>query len=163
MSETDIVGKFDSKFILFSDREKAVEMCRQLVERNFGHSLEKGKQTEFRDDDSIYRLLEDDESTALNSGMSSDCEPRPAPQVAEELRRLILGLYNQFLSKDGKVKVMIHDYTTAAALIRGQCSLTSSPKCSAESRAALIRVNTILVATIVRLIATVFFLDQYRV
>ena len=151
-SETDIVGKFDSKFILFSDREKAVEMCRQLVERNFGHSLEKGKQTEFRDDDSIYRLLEDDESTALNSGMSSDCEPRPAPQVAEELRRLILGLYNQFLSKDGKVKVMFYDYTTPAALIRGQCLLTFSPKCSAESRAGLIQA-----ATIVMLIATFFF------
>lgn len=153
MSETDIVGKFDSKFILFSDREKAVEMCRQLVERNFGHSLEKGKQTEFRDDDSIYRLLEDDESTALNSGMSSDCEPRPAPQVAEELRRLILGLYNQFLSKDGKVKVMFYDYTTAAALIRGQCLLTFSPKCSAESRAGLIQV-----AAIVMLIAIFFLL-----
>ncbi|KAL9968655.1 hypothetical protein ACROYT_G020770 [Oculina patagonica] len=83
-------------------KEKAIEMCRQLVERNFGHSLEKGKQTEFKDDDSIYRLLEDDESTALNSGMSSMCEPRPAPQVAEELRRLILKLYSQFLSKDGK-------------------------------------------------------------
>lgn len=85
------------------EREKAIEMCRQLVERNFGHSLEKGKDTEFRDDDSIYRLLEDDESTALNSGMSSLCEPRPAAQIGEELRRLILNLYNQFLSKDGKV------------------------------------------------------------
>lgn len=84
------------------DREKAIEMCRQLVERNFGHSLEKGKETEFKDDDSVYRLLEDDESTALNSGMSSACEPRPAPQVAEELRRSILKLYSQFLSKDGK-------------------------------------------------------------
>lgn len=92
-------------FLKFSslDREKAIEMCRQLVERNFGHSLEKGKDTEFRDDDTVYRLLEDDESTALNSGMSSQCEPRPAPQIAEELRRLILNLYNQFLSKDGKV------------------------------------------------------------
>lgn len=89
--------------MFFPDRGKAIEMCRQLVERNFGHSLEKGKQTEFKDDESIYRLLEDDESTALNSGMSSLCEPRPAPQIAEELRRLILNLYSQYLSKDGKV------------------------------------------------------------
>ena len=78
-------------------------MCRELVERNFGHGVEKGKHTEFKDDSSIYRLLEDDESTALNSGMSSVCEPRPAPEIAEELRRLILKLYGQFLSKDGKV------------------------------------------------------------
>jgi len=84
------------------ERPVAIEMCRQLVERNFGHSLEKGKDTEFRDDDSIYRLFEDDESTTLNSGMSSLCEPRPAPQIAEELRRLILKMYGQFLSKDGK-------------------------------------------------------------
>lgn len=83
-------------------REKAVEMCRELVERNFGHGVEKGKHTEFKDDNSIYRLLEDDESTALNSGMSSVCEPRPAPEVAEELRRLILTLYSKYLSKDGK-------------------------------------------------------------
>ena len=82
-------------------------MCRQLVERNFGHGVGKGKETEFKDDDSLYRLLEDDETTALNSGMSSLCEPRPAPEVAEELRRLILKLYSQFLSKDGKVSVVV--------------------------------------------------------
>lgn len=91
----------------FLDREKAIEMCRQLVERNFGHGVEKGKETEFKDDDSVYRLLEDDESTALNSGMSSVCEPRPAPEVAEELRRLILTLYSKFLSKDGRVSVIV--------------------------------------------------------
>ena len=90
-------------FLYLLERPVAIEMCRQLVERNFGHSLEKGKDTEFRDDDSIYRLFEDDESTTLNSGMSSLCEPRPAPQIAEELRRLILKMYGQFLSKDGKV------------------------------------------------------------
>lgn len=90
-------------FLYLLERPVAIEMCCQLVERNFGHSLEKGKDTEFRDDDSIYRLFEDDESTTLNSGMSSLCEPRPAPQIAEELRRLILKMYGQFLSKDGKV------------------------------------------------------------
>jgi len=103
--KNSFVGKEAVDWLVASkkiEREKAIEMCRQLVERNFGHSLGKGKETEFRDDDSIYRLLEDDESTALNSGMSSVCEPRPAPQVAEELRRLILNLYSQFLSKDGK-------------------------------------------------------------
>lgn len=82
-------------------------MCRQLVERNFGHGVEKGKETEFKDDDSVYRLLEDDESTALNSGMSSVCEPRPAPEVAEDLRRSILALYSQCLSKDGRVSAII--------------------------------------------------------
>ena len=100
----------------FLDREKAIEMCRQLVERNFGHGVEKGKETEFKDDDSVYRLLEDDESTALNSGMSSVCEPRPAPEVAEELRRLILTLYSKFLSKDGRVSVIVFFMSQLALL-----------------------------------------------
>ncbi|XP_068755580.1 uncharacterized protein [Montipora capricornis] len=103
--KNSFVGKELVDWLMLSkkvDREKAIEMCRQLVERNFGHGVGKGKETEFKDDDSLYRLLEDDETTALNSGMSSLCEPRPAPEVAEELRRLILKLYSQFLSKDGK-------------------------------------------------------------
>ncbi|XP_067051078.1 uncharacterized protein [Acropora muricata] len=103
--KNSFLGKEAVEWLMTSkkvDREKAIEMCRQLVERNFGHGVEKGKETEFKDDDSVYRLLEDDESTALNSGMSSVCEPRPAPEVAEELRRLILTLYSKFLSKDGR-------------------------------------------------------------
>ena len=79
-------------------------MCKQIVERHFGHAVKKGHQAEFKDDQTIYRFLEDDENNALNAGMSSLCEPRPGPEVAEELRHLILRLYAQFLSKDGKVR-----------------------------------------------------------
>ena len=81
-----------------------MEMCKQIVGRHFGHAVKKGKQAEFKDDSTIYRFLEDDESNALNAGLSSLCDPRPGPEVAEELRRLVLKLYGQFLSKDGKVK-----------------------------------------------------------
>ena len=77
-------------------------MCKQVVEQQFGRAIKKGEK-EFRDDNTIYRFLEDDESNALNSGVTSLCEPRPAPEVAEELRHLILQLYGEYLSPDGKV------------------------------------------------------------
>ncbi|XP_032229397.2 uncharacterized protein LOC5505107 [Nematostella vectensis] len=83
------------------EREKAIQMCKQIVERRFGHSVE-GEEVEFKDDASVYRFLEDDESNALNAGLGSLCEPRPAPEVGEELRHLILQLYNKHLSPDGK-------------------------------------------------------------
>ena len=56
---------------------EAIEMCKQLVEKRFGHAVKrKNQEVEFRDDDTIYRFLEDDTSNALNAGISSDCEPR---------------------------------------------------------------------------------------
>ena len=51
-------------------------MCKQLVEKHFGKSVKDKGQLEFRDDETIYRFLEDDQTNALNSEISSDCEPR---------------------------------------------------------------------------------------
>ena len=51
-------------------------MCKQLVEKHFGKSVKEKGQIEFRDDETIYRFLEDDQTNALNSDMNSDCEPR---------------------------------------------------------------------------------------
>ncbi|XP_070554538.1 uncharacterized protein [Ptychodera flava] len=83
------------------DRAKAVEMGQALLEQRFGHNI-KGNVTEFRDEDTYYRLMEDDESSALNSGLSSECEPRPAGELSEYMRRLILSIYADYLSPDGK-------------------------------------------------------------
>lgn len=83
------------------DRSHAVEMCKQLVEKHFGKSVKDKGQIEFRDDDTIYRFLDDDKSNALNSVSSSDCEPRSAANVGEELRKLILSIYSAHLSTDG--------------------------------------------------------------
>lgn len=52
-------------------------MGQQLVERNFGHSAQKDGNKGFKDDDTIYRFLEDDESRALNGDVRTQCEPRP--------------------------------------------------------------------------------------
>ncbi|PVD23300.1 hypothetical protein C0Q70_16566 [Pomacea canaliculata] len=82
------------------DRERAVEMGQQLIDRHFGYNVKTDEI--FRDDQTYYRLMEDDETSALNSGSVSECEPQPAGRVGEELRKMILKLYNAFLSKDGK-------------------------------------------------------------
>ena len=69
------------RFPSFSERSHAVEMCKQLIEKHFGKSVKDKGQIEFRDDDTIYRFLEDDQTNALNSEMNSDCEPRKGKQT----------------------------------------------------------------------------------
>ena len=50
-------------------------MGQQLINKNFGLQV-KNEET-FKDDDTFYRLLEDDDTMALNRGEVSDCEPLP--------------------------------------------------------------------------------------
>ena len=51
-------------------------MGQALMDKHFCHSAK--KETELlQDNDSLYRLLQDDESNSLNADVSSDCEPRP--------------------------------------------------------------------------------------
>ena len=83
------------------DRNRAVEMGKIFLEKHFLHSAKKDSEN-FKDDDTLYRLLQDDESNALNADVSSDCEPRPAADVGESLRKFILELYSKYLSEDGK-------------------------------------------------------------
>lgn len=85
-----------------SDRTKAVEIGQNLLDKGFFHIV-KGKPAEkFTDSGNLCRLYEDEESTALNSGLVSDCESSPASELSEKLRKLILSIYNDFLSEDGK-------------------------------------------------------------
>ena len=62
--------------ICFQERQAAVEKCQQLVDRNFCQSIKKGPE-DFKDDNSIYQFIEDVQANALNSGIISQCEPRP--------------------------------------------------------------------------------------
>lgn len=82
------------------DRSVAIEMGQALIDKHFGHNVK--SQETFQDADVYYRLLDDDETEALNSGTMSNCEPRPAGEVGEDIRKLILKIYNVFLSKDGR-------------------------------------------------------------
>ncbi|XP_060077398.1 uncharacterized protein LOC132556952 [Ylistrum balloti] len=85
------------------ERSTAVEMGQNLIDKHFGHNVKSTSDEVFQDSpDKYYRLLEDDESSALNAGEMSQCEPRPADELGEEIRKLILKIYNAFLSADGK-------------------------------------------------------------
>ncbi|XP_022089738.1 uncharacterized protein LOC110978774 isoform X2 [Acanthaster planci] len=74
------------------DRERAVEIGQALIEQRFGHDVKSSHEQVFEDSDRVYRLIEDDPATALNQ----------ASELGEELRKLILDLYNQHLTRDGK-------------------------------------------------------------
>jgi len=81
-------------------REKAIFMGKQLVSRKFGTSADNDQ--DFRDDhNAVYKLATSDCERALNTAELSKCAQRPATEVAEEMRKLILRLYGQFLSDDG--------------------------------------------------------------
>ena len=82
------------------DKKDAIEMGQTLIDKNFGNKAK--DEAEFKEDGKFYRLLEDDESSALNAGATSSCTPRPANNLGEDIRKLILKLYAAFLSPDGK-------------------------------------------------------------
>ena len=58
----------------------------------------------FQDDsNSLYKLGTSDSSRALNANEIAQCVQRQAGEIAEDLRKLILKLYGDFLSSDGRV------------------------------------------------------------
>jgi hypothetical protein len=50
----------------------------------------------------LYKLGTSDRNRALNTSELAECVQRPAGEVAEDIRRLILKLFADFLSPDGK-------------------------------------------------------------
>lgn len=62
-------------------------------------SFAEGKET----GETLFRLLEDDPHSALNSGQTAACSPIQAAELSLLLRDLILKLFSEHLSADGKV------------------------------------------------------------
>ncbi|XP_077392370.1 uncharacterized protein LOC144030181 [Festucalex cinctus] len=52
--------------------------------------------------DTLFRLLEDDPHSALNSGQTASCSPLEAAELSLLLREMILKLFSEHLSADGK-------------------------------------------------------------
>ncbi|TKS67396.1 hypothetical protein D9C73_001280 [Collichthys lucidus] len=52
--------------------------------------------------DTLYRLLEDDPHSALNAGQTASCAPIQAAELSLLLREMILKLFSDHLSADGK-------------------------------------------------------------
>ncbi|XP_041359052.1 uncharacterized protein LOC121375589 [Gigantopelta aegis] len=82
------------------ERSDAIMMGQALIDKHFGHNIK--SDLSFQDNDVYYRLLDDEETHALNAGHMSDCEPQAAIELGEDLRKIILKLYSAFLSPDGK-------------------------------------------------------------
>lgn len=81
-------------------REEAVDLGNQLMEKFFFHHV--CDDHVFKDKYLFYRFLHDEKKQALNVHQTSECEPIPALEVAEKLRKLIIALYDEHLSPDGK-------------------------------------------------------------
>ncbi|RDD47850.1 Glutaredoxin-1 [Trichoplax sp. H2] len=82
------------------DIDEALKLGQELIDRYFLHPIHGDRK--FENGSSYYRFLEDDDDKALNMEFTSECEPRSASEVGEDLRRLILKTYSKYLSNDGK-------------------------------------------------------------
>jgi len=86
------------------DEKGALEMGQQLLEKRFIQAAS-GTADSSRFEGApkaLYRMVEDDHPSALNSGEGSSCPARPATEVAESLRKLMLRMYAANISPDGK-------------------------------------------------------------
>ncbi|XP_064382280.1 uncharacterized protein LOC135331148 [Halichondria panicea] len=82
-----------------SSREEAVKFGLELQQKQFFHHVTFDH--EFKDNSLFYRLLGDGYTRALNAQLSFACIPRPAVDVAKDLRRYIVEIYDDFLTADG--------------------------------------------------------------
>ncbi|XP_059824638.1 uncharacterized protein zgc:152951 isoform X1 [Hypanus sabinus] len=81
------------------DKSAAIEIGNNLINRKFFNPLsEKG----FEDSDALYRLVEDDSASALNSGATAEYRAVSASKHSEVMRDLILKLFSEHITPDGK-------------------------------------------------------------
>lgn len=83
-----------------STRQEAVDLGNELLEKHlFSHvCFEHG----FKDEKLYYRFIEDEGTRSLNTDEVSSCDPLSASDISTKMRKLILRLYDDFLSEDGK-------------------------------------------------------------
>ncbi|KAG9349522.1 hypothetical protein JZ751_027967 [Albula glossodonta] len=82
------------------DRSKAFETGKVLMDRKFFNSV-MGKR-EFEESSALFRMLEHDPHSALNVREMATCSPLEAAELSETLRNMMLRLYSEHLSVDGK-------------------------------------------------------------
>ncbi|KAK7485253.1 hypothetical protein BaRGS_00023504 [Batillaria attramentaria] len=86
-----------------SDREKGVERGQRLLDKHYIRPVPLSPEVFLDSSSSLYRLLEDFESTALNAGDVGEREDtEEAAKLGEAVRKQMLRLYGTFLSEDGK-------------------------------------------------------------
>ena len=81
-------------------RPEAVKIGNQLFDKKyFRHVV---NDHAFKDKYLYYRFVHHEPQFALNKNTLSICEARPASEISSKLRRLILAIYDDFLTVDGK-------------------------------------------------------------
>ncbi|XP_029937263.1 uncharacterized protein LOC115380298 isoform X1 [Myripristis murdjan] len=89
-------------------RAQACETGRALLQKKYmvsvsGSGQQDGHFGEGKDTgDTLYRLLEHDPHSALNAGQTAACTPLKAAELSALLREMILKLFSEHLSADGK-------------------------------------------------------------
>ncbi|TNN03160.1 hypothetical protein fugu_000189 [Takifugu bimaculatus] len=90
------------------DRAAACKTGQALLQKKYMVSVRGSGQQEAKFEDTkdttdrLFRLLEDDPHSALNAGQTATCSPIQASELSLLLRELILKLYSEHLSADGK-------------------------------------------------------------
>ncbi|XP_064167630.1 uncharacterized protein zgc:152951 [Anguilla rostrata] len=82
------------------DRSEALETSKTLMDRKFFNSVPRKR--EFEEGNALFRLVEHGPHSALNAGQMAACVPLQAAELSEILRNMMLRLYSDHLSADGK-------------------------------------------------------------
>lgn len=83
-------------------RDEACNTGQALLQKKYMVSVRGSGKQDDSFGNTLFRLLEDDPHSALNSGQTAACCPIPAAELSLILRDLILKLFSQHLSADGK-------------------------------------------------------------
>ncbi|XP_062313025.1 uncharacterized protein zgc:152951 isoform X1 [Osmerus eperlanus] len=81
---------------------EARETGQVLLEKKYMVAVSGCGKGEFAGSDSLYRLMEHDPHSALNTGQTATCKPLQAAELSTILREMILKLFSEHLSADGK-------------------------------------------------------------
>uniref|UniRef100_A0A8C8JX76 DEP domain-containing protein n=2 Tax=Oncorhynchus tshawytscha TaxID=74940 RepID=A0A8C8JX76_ONCTS len=82
---------------------KACETGQMLLDRKYMVGVAgAGKGEGFGVSDRLYRLMERNPHSALNAGQTAACSPLQAAELSAILRNMILKLFSEYLSSDGK-------------------------------------------------------------
>nr|CAB3262454.1 uncharacterized protein LOC100179648 [Phallusia mammillata] len=84
------------------EREEAKEIAQEILNKNFAVPAKETNNASIRDDSTLYRLVHDVPSKALNANIPSFVSVGSASQVSVVLRKHILKMYAKYLSSDGR-------------------------------------------------------------
>eukprot|EP00252_Welwitschia_mirabilis_P004077 TRINITY_DN14268_c0_g1_i1.p1 TRINITY_DN14268_c0_g1~~TRINITY_DN14268_c0_g1_i1.p1 ORF type:complete len:794 (-),score=167.22 TRINITY_DN14268_c0_g1_i1:557-2938(-) len=86
------------------ERDEAVDFGRKLAQKHFFHHVL--EENVFEDGNHLYRFMEHDPIISTRCfnfmGATNDLKPRSLTEISSRLRRLIMAIYEAYISEDGK-------------------------------------------------------------